>query len=103
MGVTAGCDFFVVPTLTFRLLNGFVVLSHDPRRILHVGVTGHPTAEWTARQIVEAIPGDESQPRLPTEGSPALCLAPIRRARAAGARAPSRASRDHAAVVSRRP
>jgi transposase InsO family protein len=64
MPVTAACDFFVVPTLTFKLLYGFVVLSHDRRRILHVGVTAHPTAEWTARQIVEALPGDESQPRF---------------------------------------
>jgi hypothetical protein len=43
-------DFFVVPTATFRLLFVFLVLSHDRRRLLHFGVTSHPTAEWTARQ-----------------------------------------------------
>ncbi|MHC5212423.1 MAG: integrase core domain-containing protein [Planctomycetota bacterium] len=64
LGVTAACDFFVVPTLRFSLLHAFVVLSHDRRRIVHVGVTAHPTAEWTARQIVESLPGDESQPRF---------------------------------------
>ena len=31
MDVTAACDFFVVPTLTFNLLYVFVVLSHDRR------------------------------------------------------------------------
>jgi len=43
--VSAGCDFFTVPTLTFRLLYVFVVLNHDRRRILQFNVTEHPTAE----------------------------------------------------------
>ncbi|MGQ0552650.1 MAG: integrase core domain-containing protein [Planctomycetota bacterium] len=64
MKVTAACDFFVVPTLTFKRLYGFVVLSHDRRRIVHVGVTAHPTAEWTARQVTEAFPGEGTEPRL---------------------------------------
>ena len=64
LGVTAACDFFVVPTLTFTLLYGFVVLSHDRRRVLHVGVTAYSTAEWTAQQIREAFPGDGSGPRF---------------------------------------
>ncbi len=51
-------DFFVVPTLTFRLLFVFVVLRHDRRELLHLNVTDHPTAVWTARQIVEAFPED---------------------------------------------
>jgi hypothetical protein len=42
MKVTAACDFFVVPTLTFKMLYVFVVLSHDRRRIVHVGVTTTP-------------------------------------------------------------
>jgi hypothetical protein len=62
--VTAACDFFFVPTLTFKLLYGFVVLSHDRRRILHVAVTAHPTAEWTAQQLREAFPGDGTEPRF---------------------------------------
>ena len=61
MKVTAACDFFVVPTITFKLLYVFVVLSHDRRQIVHVAVTAHPTAEWTARQVVEAFP--EQEPR----------------------------------------
>ena len=56
-------DFFVVPTITFRLLFVFVVLRHDRRELLHVNVTDHPTAVWTARQIIEAFP-DDSVPRF---------------------------------------
>jgi putative transposase len=36
----------------------FVVLAHDRRRVLHFNVTEHPTAAWTAHQIVEAFPED---------------------------------------------
>jgi len=60
---TAACDFFVVPTATFRLLFCCVILSHDRRRILHFNVTAHPTAEWTAHRIVEAFPGEGTEPR----------------------------------------
>lgn len=48
-------DFFTVPTATFRVLFVLVVLSHDRKEILHTNVTEFPTAEWTARQILEAI------------------------------------------------
>jgi putative transposase len=51
-------DFFVVPTLTFRLLFVFVVLRHDRRELLHLHVTDHPSAVWTARQLIEAFPED---------------------------------------------
>ena len=55
-------DFFVVPTVSFRVLYVFVVLAHPRRRLLHFNVTANPTAEWTARQITEAFPWD-SAPR----------------------------------------
>jgi transposase InsO family protein len=45
-------------TASFKVLYCFVVLSLDRRRILHINVTSHPTAEWTARQLMEAFPGD---------------------------------------------
>jgi transposase InsO family protein len=51
-------DFFVVPTAAFRLLFVFLVLSHDRRRVLHFGVTEHPTSEWTAQQLRHAFPWD---------------------------------------------
>ena len=53
-------DFFVVPTIRFEFLYVFLVLAHDRRRILHFGVTAHPTAEWTAQQLREAFPWDKA-------------------------------------------
>ncbi len=55
-------DFFVVPTVTFRVLFVFVVLAHHRRRIVHFNVTANPTSEWAAQQSVEAFPWD-SAPR----------------------------------------
>ncbi len=55
-------DFFTLPTATFRVLFVFIVLRHDRRRIVHFNVTDHPSAEWTAQQMVEAFPWD-SAPR----------------------------------------
>ena len=55
----AAIDFFVVPTVGFKLLFGLVVLDHGRRRILHIAATHHPTSEWIARQIVKAFPWEE--------------------------------------------
>jgi putative transposase len=55
-------DFFTVPTATFRILFVLIVLAHDRRRVVHFNVTDHPTAEWTAQQMVEMI-GDVKSPR----------------------------------------
>jgi transposase InsO family protein len=52
------CDFFPVPTLTRKVPCVFFMLAHDRRRIVHVNVTEHPTAPWTAQQIVDAFPWD---------------------------------------------
>ncbi len=51
-------DFFTLPTATFRVLFVVIVLRHDRRRIVHFNVTEHPSAEWTAQQIVDAFPWD---------------------------------------------
>jgi hypothetical protein len=58
----AAMDLFVVPTISFRLLYGLLILGHGRRQILWFGVTGHPTAEWIANQITEAC-GWEQAPR----------------------------------------
>ncbi len=55
MGLVA-IDFFVVPTATFKVLFVFLVLPHNRRQIVYFNVTEHPTARWTAQQIVEAFP-----------------------------------------------
>jgi len=51
----AAMDMFVVPTISFRLLYGLLIMRHGRRRILWLGVTAHPTAEWIANQFTEAI------------------------------------------------
>jgi putative transposase len=53
-------DFFVVPTMTFRVLFVLVILSHERRRVVHCNVTEHPSAQWTTQQVVEAFPWDEA-------------------------------------------
>ena len=50
----ASMDLFVVPTISFRLLYGLLILHHDRRQILWPGVTAHPTAEWISHQFTEA-------------------------------------------------
>jgi len=49
-------DFFTVPTVTFQLLYCFFVIEHGRRRILHLNVTRHPTADWVVQQLREAFP-----------------------------------------------
>jgi transposase InsO family protein len=58
-GIVA-CDFCVAITATFRILYVFVVIEHASRRLLHVNVTTHPTAQWTMQQFREAIPADHT-------------------------------------------
>ncbi len=58
----AAMDLFVVPTVTFRLLYGLLIMDHGRRQILWLGVTAHPTAEWIANQLTAAC-GWEQVPR----------------------------------------
>ena len=58
----ASMDFFIVPTISFRILYVFIVLSHERRRVIHFNVTSHPTAEWISQQLLHAFPYD-SAPR----------------------------------------
>src|SRR2546426_1510777 len=55
-------DFFTVSTVRLRVLFVLVVLAHHRRRLVHFNVTEHPTAHWTAQQLVDAFP-DDSAPR----------------------------------------
>jgi hypothetical protein len=53
-------DLCLVPTVTFRLLFVLVILAHSRRRIIHVAVTEHPTAAWTAQHLRNAFPENDA-------------------------------------------
>jgi transposase InsO family protein len=55
-GAIAAMDFFVVPTVTCRLLYVLVIMTHERRKVIHLNITEAPTAEWTAQQVVNAFP-----------------------------------------------
>jgi putative transposase len=62
MDVTWSMDLFAVPTITFRLLYVFIILSHERREIVQFGITQHPTMLWLVQQLREAT-GFGVQPR----------------------------------------
>jgi putative transposase len=49
-------DFLPVTDLLFRPLYAFFVVELATRRVVHVGVTRHPTDAWVAQQLREATP-----------------------------------------------
>ena len=51
-------DFFTVSTVRFRVLFVLIILAHDRRRVVHFRISEHPTARWTAQQLIEAFPWD---------------------------------------------
>jgi putative transposase len=63
MGEMVSVDLFAVLTLRFQVLYVFLVLAHERRRIVHFGVTLHPTTDWMVQQLREAFPWD-SAPRF---------------------------------------
>jgi transposase InsO family protein len=79
-------DLFVVPTISFRLLYGLLILQNARRDLLWLGVSAHPTAEWIARQFTEAF-GRWDPPRyVVRDRDRAYDGAFIRRVRAMGIR-----------------
>src|SRR5205814_9487751 len=58
----ASMDLFVVPTISFRQLYGFLILQHSRRELVWLGVTARPGANWIARQLIEAY-GWQQTPR----------------------------------------
>src|ERR1700686_5379213 len=79
-------DLFVVPTMSFRLLYGFLILQHRRRLIVWLGVTAHPTAEWIARQLTEAYAWVEAPQYIIRDRDRAYGDVLIRRLRAMGIR-----------------
>ena len=82
----ASMDLFVVPTLSFRLLYGFLILRHRRRQIMWLGVTANPTAEWIARQVTEACGWEAAPDYVVRDRDCAYGKAFIRRLRAMGIR-----------------
>jgi putative transposase len=58
------CDFVPVLTLLFKTIHAFVIVHHESRRVVHFGVTEHPTDEWMAQQLREATPPGETPKQL---------------------------------------
>ncbi len=58
--VIAGMDFFVVPTVRFRLLYVWFAIDHGRRRILHFNITANPSARWVIQQLRETFPDEPS-------------------------------------------
>ena len=82
----AGIDLCVVPTLTFECLFAFIVVGHGRRQLLWFAVTRHPTAEWLAQQIVEALPWNTAPTYLVRDNDGAYGQAFTSRVRAMGIR-----------------
>jgi transposase InsO family protein len=83
----ASMDLFVVPTVSFRLLYGLLILRHCRRELLWLGVTAHPTVEWIALQLTEAYGWREAPPHyLVRDRDRAYGQAFIRRVGAMGIR-----------------
>lgn len=61
-----------MPTATWRLLFVTLILAHERRRVVHIAVTNHPTAAWTAQQLREAFPWDEAPKYLVHDRDTAL-------------------------------
>ena len=53
------CDFLSVVDLFFGQIYAFIIMEHGSRRIIHFGITRHPTDEWVAQQLREATPNDQ--------------------------------------------
>jgi len=53
------CDFLPVTDLAFRPLFACFIVALATRRVVHVGVTRHPTDAWVAQQLREATPFDQ--------------------------------------------
>src|SRR5947209_5104817 len=79
-------DLFVVPTISFRLLYGLVILQHSRRELLWLGVTSRPDAEWIARQLTEACGWCKAPRYLVRDRDGAYGAAFVRRVGAMGIR-----------------
>jgi transposase InsO family protein len=82
----ASLDLFVVPTISFQLLYGLLILKHGRREILCLAATAHPSAEWISRQLMEAYGWEEGPCYLVRDRDNVYGEVFIRRLRAMGIR-----------------
>ena len=82
----AAMDLFVVPTIGFDLLYGLVIVRLARRDLVWINVTSHPTAEWIARQIMEAFTWNEAPRYMIRDRDQVYGAAAMRRLRAMGIR-----------------
>src|ERR1700682_299500 len=82
----AAMDLFVVATIGFKLLYGFVIVRLSRRDLVWINVTTNPTAEWIARQITEAFPWNEDPRYLVRDRDRIYGAVVTRRLRAMGIR-----------------
>ena len=73
--VIAGMDFFVVPTVRFRLLYVWIAIDNGRRRILHFNVTTNPTARWVIQQLRETFPEEPTHRFLVYDNDPIFSAA----------------------------
>src|SRR4051794_15087634 len=90
----AAMDLFVVPTLAFSLLYGFVIVRLDGRELVWIAVTSSPTADWIARQVTEAFPWDSTPQYLVRDRDSVFGFVVRHRLRAMGIRDKSIAPRS---------
>jgi transposase InsO family protein len=82
----AAMDLFVAPTIGFDLLYAFVIVRLSRRDLVWINVTTNPTAEWIARQLIEAFPWNEAPPYLIRDRDRIYGTIVTRRLRAMGIR-----------------
>jgi transposase InsO family protein len=82
----AAMDLFVVPTIGFKLLYGFVIVRLDRRHLIWINVTQNPTAEWVARELTGAFPWDKALGYLIRDNDRIYGNIVLRRVRAMGIR-----------------
>src|ERR1700737_3478165 len=82
----AAMDLFVVPTIGFKLLYGFVIVRLERRDLVWINVTPNPTGEWVARQITEAFPWDMAPRYMVRDRDRIYGIVVTRRLRAMGIR-----------------
>jgi hypothetical protein len=79
-------DLFVVPTISFRLLYGFLILQHSRRELLWLGVTARPSAHWIVRQVTEAYAWQQARRYIVRDRDCVYADVVIQRLRAMGIR-----------------